>query len=192
MNVVQNFSPGTIVRYEASRHFVAGIEDPTNFIFDRVFWAFKPCIEEFAYCEPILQVDGTFLTGKYSGTLLIASSQDGNRRIFQAAFAIVEGEMKEACEWFFYNLRTFVTTQLNICVISYRGKGLLAALRTQLQEWCNVESVYCIRHHVSNFSKEFRDSDLNDKVIQMGYELMRPRFEWMLSALCEKNQREGA
>ncbi|KAF1886704.1 hypothetical protein Lal_00045939 [Lupinus albus] len=96
LNVVQNFAPRTIVRYEASRHFVGGIEDPTSFILDRVFWAFKPCIEGFAYCKPILQVDETFFTGKYTGTLLIASSEDGNRRIFPVAFVIVEGETKEA------------------------------------------------------------------------------------------------
>ncbi|KAF1893745.1 hypothetical protein Lal_00002267 [Lupinus albus] len=96
LNAVQKFAPGTIVRYEASRHFVGGIEDPTSFILDRVFWAFKPYIEGFAYCKPILQVDETFLTGKYTGTLLIASSQDGNRRIFLVVFAIVEGETKEA------------------------------------------------------------------------------------------------
>ncbi|KAF1890376.1 hypothetical protein Lal_00013630 [Lupinus albus] len=98
MNAVQIFSlgVGAIVRYEASRHYVAGIEDPSNVILDRVFWAFKPCIEGFAYCKPILQVNMTFLTGKYSGTLLIASSQDGNRHIFPVVFAIVEGETKEA------------------------------------------------------------------------------------------------
>ncbi|XP_019455154.1 PREDICTED: uncharacterized protein LOC109356284 [Lupinus angustifolius] len=91
MIIVQHFAPDTIVHYEASRHFVDGIQDPNNFILDRVFWAFKPCIEGFAFCKPILQVDGTFLTDKYTGTLLIASSQDGNRRIFLVAFAIVEG-----------------------------------------------------------------------------------------------------
>ncbi|KAF1881478.1 hypothetical protein Lal_00021456 [Lupinus albus] len=36
MNAVQNFALGTIVRYEASRHFVADIEDPTRLIIDRV------------------------------------------------------------------------------------------------------------------------------------------------------------
>ncbi|KAF1858716.1 hypothetical protein Lal_00044749 [Lupinus albus] len=41
----------------------------------------------------------------------------------------------------------------------------LAALRTQLQQWSNVESVYCIRHLASNFNKEFRDPDLKDKVM---------------------------
>ncbi|KAF1871107.1 hypothetical protein Lal_00020841 [Lupinus albus] len=112
-------------------------------------------------------------------TLLIASSQDDNRHIFSVAFAIVEGEMKEAREWFFYNLRTFVTPQPNICIISDRDTWLLAALRTQMQEWCNVESVYCIRHLASNFNKEFRDSDLQDKFIQMGAWLDQiPKAKW--------------
>ncbi|CAL0310918.1 unnamed protein product [Lupinus luteus] len=192
MNAVQHFAPGTIVRYEASRNYVNGVEDPSAFILDRVFWAFKSFIEGFVFCKPILQVDGTFLTGKYTGTLLIASSQDGNRRIFPVAFAIVKGETKEAWEWFFYNLRTFVTPQPYICIISDRGTGLLGALRTELPRWCNSKSVYCIRHLASNFNKEFKDSDLKEKVIQMGYELMRPRFERMLSALREKNARAAA
>ncbi|XP_019438996.1 PREDICTED: uncharacterized protein LOC109344699 [Lupinus angustifolius] len=82
---------GTIVRYSASN-----LDEHNTLVIDRVFWAFKPCIEGFGFCKPILQVDGTFLTGKYTGTLLIASSQYGNRRIFPVAFAIVEGETKEA------------------------------------------------------------------------------------------------
>ncbi|KAF1879961.1 hypothetical protein Lal_00022085 [Lupinus albus] len=87
----------------------------------------------------------------------------------------------------------FITFELllphkRICV----GTGLLAALRTQLQEWSNAESFYCIRHLASNFNKEFRNPDLKDKVIEMGYELIRPRFERMLSALHEKNPRAGA
>ncbi|CAL0320995.1 unnamed protein product [Lupinus luteus] len=178
---------GTIVRYGASNH-----DSPNTYILDRVFWAFKPCIEGFAFCKPILQVDGTFLTGKYNGTLLIASSQDGNRRIFPVAFAIVEGETKEAWEWFFFNIRSFVTQEANICIISDRGTGLLGALRVELPQWRNAHSVYCIRHVASNFNKEFRDTDLKEKVIAMGYELMRPRFEGMLDALRQKNPRAGA
>ncbi|XP_019434322.1 PREDICTED: uncharacterized protein LOC109340995 [Lupinus angustifolius] len=134
------------------------MEDPSRIILDRIFWAFKPCIEGFGYCKPILQVDGTFLTGKYTGTLLIASSQDENRRVFPVTFAIVEGETKEAWEGFFYNLKTYVTPQENLS---------------------------------SNFNKEFRDSDLKDKVLEMGYELMRPRFERMLNSLRKKNSRTG-
>ncbi|CAL0299417.1 unnamed protein product [Lupinus luteus] len=162
-NVVQWYLPGTVVRYGASNH-----DNIDTYILDRVFWSFKPCIDGFGFCKPILQVDGTFLTGKYNGTLLIASSQDGNRRIFPIAFAIVEGETKEAWEWFFFNIRSFVTQQANICIISDRGTGLLGALRTELPQWCNAHSVFCIRHVASNFNKEFRDTELKEKVIQMG------------------------
>ncbi|XP_019420622.1 PREDICTED: uncharacterized protein LOC109330798 [Lupinus angustifolius] len=86
MNVVQYFSPGTIVKYEARHNIRDGMEDYGRFTLDRVFWAFKPCIDGFAYCKPIIQVDGTFLTEKYTGTLLIASSQDRNRRVFPVAY----------------------------------------------------------------------------------------------------------
>ncbi|KAF1870871.1 hypothetical protein Lal_00030181 [Lupinus albus] len=164
MNVVQYFSPETIVKYEAHHHIVDGVEDPSRFIMDRVFWSLKPCIEEFAYCKPILQVDGTFLTGKYTGTLLIASSQDGYRRVFPVAFAIVEAETTEAWEW---------------------GTGLLAVLRSELTGWTSAHSVYCIRHIASYFNKEFRYFDLKEK-------LMRPRFERMLNILRQKNPRAGA
>ncbi|XP_019460005.1 PREDICTED: uncharacterized protein LOC109359765 [Lupinus angustifolius] len=167
VNVLQYFSSSTIVKYQTHEHISHGMEDPSRFILDRVFWAFKPCIDGFAYCKPIIQVDETFLTGKYIGTLLIASSQDGNRRVFPVAFAIVEGETKEAWEWFFYNLKTYVTPQPNLCIISDRGTGLLAALQSELIGWSSEQSGYC-------------------------YELMRPRFERMMNLLRQKHLRAGA
>ena len=35
-----------------------------------------PCINGFAYCKLIVQVDGTWLYGKYIGTSLIAKAQE--------------------------------------------------------------------------------------------------------------------
>jgi len=72
----------------------------------------------FDYCKPIVQVDGTFLTGKYHGTLLTVISQDGNRNICPLAFEIVEGETKEAMIWFFQLLCAHVTPQPNVCLIT--------------------------------------------------------------------------
>jgi len=31
----------------------------------RVFWTFKPCIDWFKYFKSVVEVDGTFLHGKY-------------------------------------------------------------------------------------------------------------------------------
>ena len=45
---------------------------PNTEIFKLMFWSFKPSIEGFEHCCPILSIDGTYLYGKYEGTLLIA------------------------------------------------------------------------------------------------------------------------
>ena len=57
-----------------------------------VFWTFRPSIEGFKHCKPIIQIDGTFLYGKYMGKLLIATSIDANGHIFPLVFATVEEE----------------------------------------------------------------------------------------------------
>ena len=61
-------------------------------IFQRVFWTFHPSIEGFKHCRPILSIDGTYLYGKYKGTLMIAMGCDRNNQLFSLAFALIEGE----------------------------------------------------------------------------------------------------
>ena len=61
-------------------------------IFQRVLWSFKPSIEGFEHCHPILRIDGVHLYGKYKDMLLIVMGYDGNNQSFSLAFAITEGE----------------------------------------------------------------------------------------------------
>ena len=63
--------------------------------------------------------------------LLTAIGQDGRRNNFPLAFAIIKSETKEAWMWFLHYLRRHVTPQLNFCIISDRGTGLLAALQSE-------------------------------------------------------------
>ncbi|CAL1383755.1 unnamed protein product [Linum trigynum] len=65
-------------------------------IFQRVFCVYGPCIDGFKNCPGVMVVDGTFLTGKYKGVLLMASSFDGRKKIFPIAFTIVESENTES------------------------------------------------------------------------------------------------
>ena len=44
----------------------------------------------------MISIDGTFLYGKYKGTLLIASTWNGDNRLFPLAFAIVEKETNDS------------------------------------------------------------------------------------------------
>ena len=63
-----------------------------NEIFQCVFWSFKPSIEGFEHCRPIMSIDGTHLYGKYKGKLLIVMGCDGNNKLFPLSFAIIEGK----------------------------------------------------------------------------------------------------
>ena len=56
----------------------------------RIFWSFGQCIEAFRHCRPVICVDGTFLSGKYQGTLLTAIIADANNQIIPLAYAVVE------------------------------------------------------------------------------------------------------
>ena len=73
---------------------------PNTEIFQRVFWSFKPSIEGFKHCRPVLSNDGTHLYGKYKGTLLIAMGCDRNNQLFPLTFAITKGENIDIWGWF--------------------------------------------------------------------------------------------
>ncbi|CAK8565945.1 unnamed protein product [Lathyrus sativus] len=95
--VMKTFLPGTVIDLQTLPAISSdGSQISGKRIFHRLFWAFHSCIRGFAYYKPIVQVDETWLYGKYRGTLLMAVAQDGNANIFLIAFALVEGETKEA------------------------------------------------------------------------------------------------
>ena len=85
--VIEQANPGCVVIWKTF-----DINMPNTEIFQRVFWSFKPSIEGFEHCRPVLSIDGTHLYEKYKGTLLIAMGCDGNNQLFPLTFAITEGE----------------------------------------------------------------------------------------------------
>ena len=89
---MQNHSPGSYFQILHDDFIVGNSVSREHRVFHRVFWTFGQCKEAFKYCKPIIQVDGTHLYGKYRGTLLMATSQDGNGGVLPLAFAVVEGE----------------------------------------------------------------------------------------------------
>ncbi|KAF7821323.1 uncharacterized protein G2W53_026778 [Senna tora] len=98
----------------------------------------------------------------YHHTLLIAMGQDGNRNIVPLAFAIVEGETKEAWAWFLFRVREFVVgRQEGVCLISDRSTGCLV-VEDEAVGWQPPlgHHVYCICHVASNFNTKFRSNPL--------------------------------
>ncbi|KAH1225883.1 hypothetical protein GmHk_11G032685 [Glycine max] len=93
LQALQLFVPGTIVRIQNIPTLDKSNQPiPNKVIFHQLFWSFKACIDAFAFCNLIVQIDGSWLYGIYKRTLLIAVAQDGANNIFPLAFSNVEGE----------------------------------------------------------------------------------------------------
>ena len=82
--VIEQSNPGCVVIWK-----ICDINMPNTKIFQRLFWSFKPSIERFEHCRPVMSIDGTHLYGKYKGKLLIDMGCDENNQLFPLAFAII-------------------------------------------------------------------------------------------------------
>ncbi|XP_025670129.1 uncharacterized protein [Arachis hypogaea] len=129
--------------------------------FDKVFWAFPPCIESFKQCKPFVSVDETHLYGKYRSVLLIVVTQDGNNNILPIAFSLVESEAMESWSFFLSNLRQHVTPQPGILIISDRSQAIRAPLNAPHSGWHRplAYHVYYIRHMASNLNSWFKSAE---------------------------------
>ncbi|CAN6915924.1 unnamed protein product [Brassica oleracea] len=58
--------------------------------FKYAFVAFGLSIRGFSLMRKVIAVDGTFLKGKFNGTLLAACAQDGDYHLYPLAFAVVD------------------------------------------------------------------------------------------------------
>ncbi|XP_052482889.1 uncharacterized protein LOC128036095 [Gossypium raimondii] len=171
---MQEYVPGTVIKLQGRPYYgLDGQLQSVKRIFHRMFWTFDPCVRAFPHCKPLVQVDGTWLYRKYTQILLIAVAQDDNRNMLPIAFAIVDKENMESWEFFLTNLRRYVISNDNICIISDRGKGLIAAIRDSGVPW---RSVYCIRDIAANFHKDYKNANWKRQVVAMAYELESHMF----------------
>ncbi|XP_038687520.1 uncharacterized protein LOC119986901 [Tripterygium wilfordii] len=96
-------NPGTVVLFEHKN------SNNTVATFGQVFWAFRPCIEGFQYCRPLISIDGTHLYGKYKGKLLLAVAFDADNGLFPLCYALVDAENNRNWSWFINCIRAYVT-----------------------------------------------------------------------------------
>ena len=115
----------------------------------------------------MLCIDGTFLTGKYKGTILTAIGVDCNNQIIPITFAFVESENTESWYWFLERVKWHVVAERpGVCLISDRHSGLLAAIEGMQKGsnrgpaiWPDVRNRWCIRHMGVNFYERFKNQD---------------------------------
>ncbi|KAK1667171.1 hypothetical protein QYE76_055330 [Lolium multiflorum] len=132
-------------------------------VFHRAFWSFEQCTRAFEHCRPVIAVDGTFLTGQYKGTLLVAIASDASNRLVPLAFALVEIENNDNWEWFFHILRTrVIPPSKEVCVISDRHQGILNAVEVAIPGHAPLHHRWCMRHFCANFYRACKSKELSD------------------------------
>ncbi|KAL0917751.1 hypothetical protein M5K25_012837 [Dendrobium thyrsiflorum] len=130
--------------------------------FKGLFWAFGPSSNGWQQCRLVLSLDGTFLLGKFRGTLLAAVGIDGNGGLYPLAFAVVESESNESRLWFLQNLHDLViqvAERENLCIISDKHPGLVRGCR---EVFPNAVHRHCLRHLRENFKKYVRRLGIPD------------------------------
>ncbi|KAL5158356.1 hypothetical protein HKD37_15G042855 [Glycine soja] len=170
---MQNHSPGSYFQILHDDFTVGNTVSREHRQFHRVFWTFGQCKEVFKYCKPIIQVDGTHLYGKYRGTLLMATPQDGNGGVLPLAFAVVKGETLTAWSWFLAHLHEHVTDKNGICLIPDRHASIKSVIANEALGWQPPHGyyVYCVRHIASNFNRKFNNAKQKEmlKKLACGY-----------------------
>ncbi|KAH1249151.1 hypothetical protein GmHk_05G012579 [Glycine max] len=143
---MRNHSPGSYFQILHDDFIIGNTVSHEHRQFHRVFWTFGQCKEALKYCKPIIQVDGTHLYGKYRGTLLMTTSQDGNGGVLPLAFVVVEGETLIAWSWFLAHLREHVTEKNGICLISDRHASIKSVVANEALGWQPPHGyhVYCV------------------------------------------------
>ncbi|KAL5187362.1 putative receptor-like protein kinase [Glycine soja] len=139
---MQNHSPGSYFQILHDDFIVGNRVSREHRQFHRVFWTFGQCKEAFKYCKSIIQVDGTHLYGKYRGTLLMATLQDGNGGVLPLAFAVVKGETLTAWSWFLAHLREHVTDKNEICLISDRHASIKSDVANEALAYTPCKHVF--------------------------------------------------
>jgi MULE transposase domain/SWIM zinc finger len=119
------------------------------------FFSMFVCIKEqrnYASYIKYMCLDATFLTSRYGGILMSASTLDANGKLVILAQGIVPSESSATWLFFIYHLKkTGLANYINF-IISDRDKGLINAV-TKL--FPNIPHAKCLRHLAENFRKIF-------------------------------------
>ncbi|XP_070028696.1 uncharacterized protein [Nicotiana sylvestris] len=157
MAALKQFNPGTVVewRHERSPRI-------PEYIFRYVLLAFKPAIDGFVHCSPVIFIDGTHVYGKYDIKLLIDVAVDVNGQIFPLAFSICANESEEKWMLFLNHLKQHET-------YAYHR--------------------YCVRHLKASFQKKYPTKELHDLMWMAATEHQQCKFRRRMEAIRQLDER---
>lgn len=123
------------------------------------FVAYACHLQGFAWCRPLIFLDGGFIKESHGGQILAATTLDANGQLFPLAMAVVRSESEGSWSFLLNNLRNQleVSDTLNfaegLTIMSDRAKGLINAVEEVFPEAAHG---YCLRHLYQNYFNRFK------------------------------------
>ncbi|KAL0708561.1 hypothetical protein Bca4012_074987 [Brassica carinata] len=126
--------------------------------FHRVFVSFHASVYGFLEaCRPLVFLDSMPLKSKYQGTLLAATSVDGDDEVFPLAFAVVDAETEDNWEWFLLQLRSVLApdqqVSSQITFVADRQKSLQELIP---KVFVNSFHAYCLRYLTDELIRDLK------------------------------------
>lgn len=139
----------------------------------------------------MFSIDGTFLTGKYEGTLLIAIGIAHNH-LLPMAFALVKKENRASWSWFLRLVGVHVVDPgMPVCVLSDRHAGILSVVRENIPGHGPVHHQWCTHHLANNLMRKDTNKYNFELFEEVYHQLEVQKFEEKLEDLRSKKTAEG-
>uniref|UniRef100_A0A5B7ARR7 SWIM-type domain-containing protein n=1 Tax=Davidia involucrata TaxID=16924 RepID=A0A5B7ARR7_DAVIN len=164
--------------------------NPVDNCFQRLFVSFQASIYGFLNaCRPLLGLDKTVLKSKYLGTLLFATSFDGDGALFPLAFGVVDEENDDNWMWFLselHNLLEINTENMpRLIILSDRQKSIVDGVEANFP---TAFHGFCMRHLSDSFRKEFNNTILVNLLWEAANALTVIEFEAKILEIEEISQ----
>ncbi|KAF3780927.1 hypothetical protein EJ110_NYTH38062 [Nymphaea thermarum] len=181
---IKKTNPGSVAQI-----FTTGSEHR----FHRLFISFYPSIQGFIKgCPPLIGIGDIHLKSKYLGTLLSATSFDGDGALFPLAFGIVDVENDESWMWFLSEIHKLLEMNTSkmpqLTVLSDGRKGIADAVK---RKFPTAAHAFCMRHLSENFAKEFKNPRLVNILWKAAYAVTASGFREKMAEIEELSADAG-
>ncbi|CAH9058283.1 unnamed protein product [Cuscuta europaea] len=172
MSMVKQTNPGSFLEIK--------VNEDNTFLY--AFMAINASIQGWKFCRPVMVVDGTFLTGRYGGTLLTASTQDACGKIFPLAFCVVDSENNESWRWFFLNIKEAFGYRNEMVIVSDRHESIAKGV---IEVYPECEHGVCIYHLFNNLKTRFKrkTKKMKDSYFEAAKAYTREEFDCHIKEL---------
>ncbi|XP_044497711.1 uncharacterized protein LOC123219789 [Mangifera indica] len=174
-------NPGTIT------HIDTDMDNRFRFVFMALGCSIRAFRE---YCRPVICIDGSFLKGRYWGTLFVAVGKDGNNQIYPLAFGV--GGKEETMTWtpFLRALHGCIGDIPDLAIISDRHHAIIHSVR---EVFPNAHHGWCNHHIKGNMRSKYKQTKHIDGLFWRAAKAYRlPDFEGAMRMINEENPSAGA